>query len=73
MQENAALLYTAAIITYNPDSEITFDDLMYKAKGLEIAELSKAVTQAMQEWLEVPEVVKVDKPEPTDDADESKN
>jgi hypothetical protein len=73
MQENAALLYAAAIITYNPDSEITLDDLMYKAKGPEIAELSKAVTEAMQEWLEVPEVVKVDEPEPTDEADEKKN
>lgn len=46
-------LYAAAIAALNPDTKITLDDLMYKATGIEIAELRIAIIESMTEWYHV--------------------
>jgi len=56
-QRNSVALYMAAIITANPDTQITVERLMKEATGPEIEALSKAVIAAMTEWLHLPQVL----------------
>ena len=69
-QRNSVALYMAAIITANPDTQITVERLMKEATGPEIEQLSKAVIAAMTEWLHLPSVLK--KTEPAESEGEEK-
>ena len=71
-QKNSMALYMAAIITFNPKTKLTFDDIVMKATAAEINALSKAVIEAMTKWIAIPAVVGVDK-QPKDDEDKPKN
>lgn len=55
-QKNAVALLMAAVLSNNPETEITLDRLMTEANGQEIAELSRAVTEEMTAWLGIPAV-----------------
>ena len=57
---NISALYYAAIVVNNPDTKITFDDLIKKAKVSEINKLREAVFAAFSAWAEIPEVAKGD-------------
>ena len=57
MQKASAALYMAVILTAKPDTAITVERLMNEASGPEIAALSQAVVESMQEWMELPAVV----------------
>lgn len=67
--KNSVALYMAAIITANPDTNITVERLMKEASGKEIATISTAVINAMSEWMEVPKVIPE---EPATDDDDNK-
>lgn len=71
-QKNLMALYMAAIITCNPDTEITFEKLTQEASSHEITLLAEAVISAMTEWLKVPDVIEKDA-EPTDEDEKPKN
>lgn len=74
MQTNSSALYMAAILANNPKTKITYDQLIKKAKGSEISALGKAVTAAMAEWLDLPEMVKDAEPPSFEESQgESKN
>lgn len=73
---NSIALYMAAILSANPDTEITVERLLKEAKGPEIASLSTAVITAMTEWMQIPTVIKEEEPktEPEEqDPDTPKN
>ena len=59
-QKNSMALYMAAIITFNPDTKLTFDDIIMKATAAEISALGKAVVDAMEKWMKVPDVIPED-------------
>ena len=56
--KNTAILYLAAILANNPDSDLTLDDILFRATLPEIAELRTAVLDSMTEWMRIPEVMK---------------
>lgn len=66
-QKNSMALYMAAIITFNPDTKLTFDDIIMKATAAEISALGKAVVDAMEEWMKVPEVIPADEQKPDEE------
>ena len=68
-QRNSVALYMAAIITANPDTNITVERLMKEATGPEIEALSKAVIVAMTEWLHLPQVLKKEQPAEDNEGD----
>lgn len=72
-QRNSVALYMAAIITANPDTQITVERLMKEATGPEIEQLSKAVIAAMTEWLHLPQVLNKPADEKPEDDEESKD
>ena len=59
-QKNSMALYMADIITFNPDTKLTFDDIVTKATAAEINALGKAVMKAMEKWMKVPDVIPPD-------------
>lgn len=69
-QKNSIALYTAAIITNNPDTKITFDRLITEATGEDIKVLGGAVISCMREWMNIPSVIPEEK---RDDDDQPKN
>lgn len=77
MQKNSLCLGMAAIITANPDTEITISRLMNEASGREIGELNNAVIESMMEWLRTPKVVAdqdaKETPADTDEAEKPRN
>lgn len=72
-QRNSVALYMAAIITANPDTQITVERLMKEATGPEINTLSNAVIAAMTEWLHLPQVLNKPADEKPEDDEESKD
>ena len=56
-QQNSMALYMAAIITYNPDTNLSFDNIVRNASAAEINELGKAVMKAMEKCMKVPDVI----------------
>lgn len=50
MVKNTAAFYYAAIITYNPKTDISLDDIVYKASAADIATLREAVFGAFTDW-----------------------
>ena len=66
-QKNSMALYMAAIITFNPNTKLTFDDIIMKATAAEISALGKAVVDAMEEWMKVPEVIPADEQKPDEE------
>lgn len=69
--KNTAILYAATILANNPTSDITIDDILYRASLPEISELRTAVIESMSEWMQIPEVMKDDAPKK--DEEETKN
>ena len=67
--KNSVALYMAAIITANPNTDITVERLMKEASGKEIAALSNATIQAMSEWMDIPKVIPTEDKEPEDDGE----
>lgn len=65
-QKNSLALYMSAILANNPGTAITMDRLLTEATGHEIAQLSKAVVEAMTTWMEVPAVTANEKKEEGD-------
>lgn len=70
--KNTAILYLAAILANNPKSDITLDDILFKATLPEIAEIRDAVINCMSDWMKVPEVLKEEK-DKDGEGEESKN
>lgn len=60
-----ALAY-AGIIANNPDVEITANELMYKASGVELAAVINTITESFIEWNNIPKTL-------NDEEDEHKN
>ena len=56
--EHTAALYYAAIITNNPETKITADDLLRKATAADIITLREAVFGAFADWCAIPDVMK---------------
>jgi len=72
-QKNSLALYMAAIITANPETNITIERLMTEASGAEIGQLATAVIESMTQWMHIPDVLpKEDHPEKKDADDEDK-
>ena len=65
-------LYYAAIIANNPDTDITIEDLLKKAKAKDIKLLSNAVFNEMREWFEIPDFIKEKEENPKDEESEKK-
>lgn len=63
-------LYYATIVANNPDSLLSFDDLLHRASCHDIATLKAAVMEALQEWCRVPATMER---EPTTEGDERPN
>ena len=55
--ENTAALYYAAIVTNNPDTKITADDLLRKATAADVVALRDAVFGAFGDWCAIPDVM----------------
>ena len=55
-KDSLALAYSA-IIANNPDCNITVDNLMHDASGVEIKEVIKAISDSFVEWNKVPETL----------------
>lgn len=71
-QKNSMALYMAAILTFNPQTKITFDEIVMKASASEINILGQAVINAMKKWMTIPDVVDIDE-KPKDDGEKPKN
>lgn len=69
--KNAVALYMAAIIANNPDIDITTEDIISKASGLEVKALSDAIYAEMKAWMNIPDVM--DEKEEKKDEDDEKN
>ena len=59
--KNTAILYAAAILANNPQSEVSVDDILFRATLPEIAELRTAVLDCMADWMKIPQVMKEEK------------
>ena len=55
-KDSLALAYSA-IIANNPDCNITVDNLMHDASGVELKEVIKAISDSFVEWNKVPETL----------------
>lgn len=71
--KNTAILYLAAILANNPKSEVSLDDILFKASLPEIAELRTAVLDCMGDWMRIPIVMKEEKKEKNDEEQDPKN
>lgn len=69
--KNTAILYLAAILANNTESNVTLNDILFKATLPEIAELRSAVLDCMTDWMQIPKVMKEEKK--TDEETDSKN
>lgn len=47
---NSMALYWACIAANNPDTKLTFDDLLLKATAADIKKLSEAVMESFSDW-----------------------
>lgn len=58
-KDRAALLM-AAVVSANPETELTMDWLINCASAKEIAELTSAVYESFSEWCKIPAVVEAE-------------
>lgn len=61
-QRYSLALCMASLVVADPETDVTIDKLMTEATGQEIAELTKAVGEAMAEWLAIPAVMAAEEP-----------
>lgn len=60
-QENVLALCYAAIVRSKPDTKITFDNLLDDISGQEMKLLTETVFEAMKDWMQVPDIVPIEK------------
>lgn len=67
--ESRIALCMAAILTANPETKITIEDILYKATAQDVAKLTQAVFDAFAVWCNLPMEKATDKT----DEDKEKN
>lgn len=65
-QRNSLALCLASLVVADPATDVTVERLLHEATGQEIAELTKAVGEAMAEWLAIPAVMAEEEPKEGD-------